>query len=64
MLSEKVCSLHFFTGKKSDDPDSVDFVPSIKLGYDNELDKPRRKTNTNSRTSYNNEVEAETLDGH
>ena len=31
---DRVCSDHFISGRKSDNPFEPDYIPSVKLGYD------------------------------
>ena len=52
----KVCGAHFVSGRKSDDPTQVDYIPTINLPFP--CDTPKRNTeNSKSVEQYSNAVQ-------
>ena len=50
----KVCSKHFLTGTPSKSPNSVDYVPTLNLGYQTrDQSRPQRTSKTSAKTDYN-----------
>ena len=58
-LNTHVCSKHFVTGIKSKDPKSVDFVPTLHLGYETtESKRPPRTSRRSRSTDYSSTLES------
>ena len=61
--NSKVCGLHFVSGIAISNPESVDYVPSVKVGYEKHVSA--RETRTSKRAKYwSNSDLAASLDRH
>ena len=61
--NSKVCGLHFVSGIAINNPESVDYVPSVNVGYEKHVSA--RETQTSKRAKYwSNSDLAASLDRH